>query len=658
MKKILSIISTASIAIGATAHGYSTQDVYTIYPRPQEQILETGKASFTQTVSVIAEDGIDQYTRDRLTQILQEHGIIAEFSDKPQSGQSAIYLGINGSGADADRKTKQFKIKREVFDQPKYDRHVLSLRSSRGKAQLIVLGEHTDAVFYGLATLEQMLDQGTQDLTCVTIYDYADVKQRGIIEGYYGVPYSEEVTADLFRFMARYKLNTYMYGAKSDPYHSQYWDKAYPETITDEQKRFGMMTQDMMHHLCEVAHQCKVNFIWSIHPGSSFMRSSDNDVLDRIMSKFEQMYELGVRGFGVFVDDVGVPYDEPRQTLCASRLTQLQEQIDARWNQPEAKPEDMVHPLQYVPQLYAFSWAKKDMARQFWQSLKAVPGKVNLYTTGRNVWSVPNSEDLGILDEFIGRQVSWWWNYPCNDVDVTKLFIADTYTNFADESNIDNDARLESDLKLKTIVINPMQQGELSKIPLFSVADYTWNMDSFDNMSSWRAALNAVIGEQRADVLERLTPYLRYFDAESPLAAHIKQFKSAYASDPAGTSAAALISELAQIAQDCEQLAQLADSDSQSDRLFYADIRPWLLKLKAMAEQGSTMLQALTAPESIDRVRFAKSWSAIEGMDKNEAHQFDILRGMGSDIRLSIQTAEPAAQELRPFLDWLLTQFE
>lgn len=292
MKKILSIISTASIAIGATAYGYSTQDAYTIYPTLQEQILETGKASFTQTVSVIAEDGIDQYTRDRLTQILQEHGITAEFSNKPQSGQSTIYLGINGSGADADRKAKQFKIKREVFNQPKYDRHVLSLRSSRGKAQLIVLGEHTDAVFYGLATLEQMLDQGTQDLTCVTIYDYADVKQRGIIEGYYGVPYSEEVTADLFRFMARYKLNTYMYGAKSDPYHSQYWDKAYPETITDEQKRFGMMTQDMMHHLCEVAHQCKVNFIWSIHPGSSFMRSSDNDVLDRIMSKFEQMYAV------------------------------------------------------------------------------------------------------------------------------------------------------------------------------------------------------------------------------------------------------------------------------------------------------------------------------------------------------------------------------
>ena len=658
MKKILILISFICPVISAAAQGLPEQHAYTIYPTPHEQIMRPGKASFTQTVSVIAEEGIDSYTRERLTQILLEHGMTAEFRGKAVGGQSAIYLGINGSGAEADRKARQFGIKREVFNQPKYDRHTLSLKSSGGKAQLIIIGEHTDAVFYGLATFEQMLDRGTQDLPCVTFYDYADVKQRGVIEGYYGVPYSQEVTADLFRFMARYKLNTYMYGAKSDPYHSQYWDQAYPETITDEQKRFGMMTQDMMRQLCETAHQCKVNFIWSIHPGSSFMKSSDTDVLDRIISKFEQMYELGVRGFGVFVDDVGVPYDEPRQTLCASRLTSLQEQIDAKWNQPGAKPEDMVEPLQYVPQLYAFSWAKKDMARQFWQSLSIVPEKVNLYTTGRNVWSVPNSADLDILDEFIGRQVSWWWNYPCNDVDVTKLFIADTYTNFADESSIDSAARLESGLQLKTIVINPMQQGELSKIPLFSVADYTWHMDSFDNMLSWRASLKAVLGEERAAAFERLTPYLRYFDAASPLAALIGRFKTDYCSAPANADAAELISELSQIAQDCEQIAQMADSDSESDRLFYADIRPWLLKLKAMAEHGSTMLQALLDPETVDRVRFAKSWSAIEGMEKNTSHQFDILRGMGSEISLSIQTAEPAAQELRPFLDWLLTQFE
>ena len=82
----------------------SAQNFYTIYPTPQEQHELSGKASFTQIVSIIAEEGIDEYTRDRAAQILQEHGLSAIFSDKPKAGQSVIYLGINGSGAAADRR--------------------------------------------------------------------------------------------------------------------------------------------------------------------------------------------------------------------------------------------------------------------------------------------------------------------------------------------------------------------------------------------------------------------------------------------------------------------------------------------------------------------------------------------------------------------------
>lgn len=641
----------------------SAQNFYTIYPTPQEQHELSGKASFTQIVNIIAEEDIDGYTRDRAVQILQEHGLSAVFSDKPKAGQASIYLGINGSGAAADRRAEQLRLKRDLFELPKYDRHIVNLSSSRGKAQLLVLGEHTDAVFYGLATLEQMLDHGTQDLPCVTFNDYADVQNRGVIEGYYGVPYSAEVTADLFRFMARYKLNTYMYGAKSDPYHSRYWDQAYPEELNEEQKRFGMMTQDIMRQLCDVAHRTKVNFIWSIHPGWSFMDKEEEDVLDRIMSKFELMHELGVRGFGVFVDDVGVPYDKPRQSLCASRLSELQERIDRKWNSPDADPSEKVEPLQYVPQLYAFSWAKPELARGFWESLRSVPDKVNIYTTGRNVWSVPNSRDLSILDEYIGRDLSWWWNYPCNDVDVTKIFIADTYTNFADETHIDSSALLEQSLSLKTIVINPMQQGALSKIPLFSVGNYTWNMDAFDNMPSWHAAVSAAVGDEMAETLESLVPYLRYYDEDAPLSRLIGEFKAAYGSDlsaAADSYSAAIREELNRIVSACDRIAQMEHSSVESDRLFYADLRPWLLKLRSMASNGELMLRALAddGEAQIDRVTFAKGWSAIEGMDKCDAHRFDILKGMGSDITLSVQTAEPAAQVLRPFLNWLLEAIE
>lgn len=657
MKKIFSLLFVTFWVSSAALFG---QNAYTVYPTPQNQIPSSGKGSFTKTVSVVAEDGIDQYTRERAVQILKEHGLEPLFTEKPAKGSSVIYLGVNGSSGPADLRASKLRLKRDIFSLPKYDRHIVSLSSAGGKSQLVILGENTDAVFYGLATFEQLLDQGGESLANVVFYDYADVQYRGVIEGYYGVPYSMEVTEDLFRFMARYKLNMYMYGAKSDPYHSRYWDKAYPDKISDRDRRFGLLTADMMAQLARTAHQTKVNFIWSIHPGQEFTALGESDVLERIISKFDKMYELGVRQFGVFVDDVGVPYDDPSLNICAERLSDLQGMIDRKWNHPGAAPADTVKPLQYVPQLYAYSWAKPELARKFWESLRPVPSKVNIYTTGKNVWSVPNSTDLALLNEYLGREVSWWWNYPCNDVDVTKIFVADTYTNFADEKHIHFDGELEDALSLRTLIINPMQQGALSKIPLFSVGDYTWNMAEFDNMESWKSSLHAVLGEENAAALETIVPYLRYYDAKSPLAALIEGFKGAYGSGNAEEAAALLKGELAAIAKACAALGAMKDSQCPSDTLFYADLRPWLIKLGTMVSDARFMIDALMAEDisKIAAIDFARTWSSIEGVDKADEHRFDILRGMGSDITLSVQTAEPAAQALRPFLDWLLEQLD
>ena len=86
------ILIIASLLLGGALFA---QNPYTIYPIPQEQIALKGSVSFTPAVSVVAEDGIDIYTRDRVVQILQEHGLKADFVQKPQKGNSAIYLGIS-----------------------------------------------------------------------------------------------------------------------------------------------------------------------------------------------------------------------------------------------------------------------------------------------------------------------------------------------------------------------------------------------------------------------------------------------------------------------------------------------------------------------------------------------------------------------------------
>ena len=101
----------------------------------------------------------------------------------------------------------------------------------------------------------------------------------------------------------------------------------------------------------------------------------------------------------------------------------------------------------------------------------------------------------------------------------------------------------------------------------------------------------------------------------------------------------ALIGELRRVIRDCETLASLTTSPRQSDRLFYEDLRPWILKLQAMAD------------ETINRLE-GKPVEAVD-LNENPDFQFPILTGLGQDIDLSVKTAEPAAEVLEPLLLWL-----
>lgn len=623
----------ATIMLGAN-------ELYNIYPIPQHFQPMGCSASFTHDINIVAGAGIDDVTIGRAKQVLTEHGFKVTVCENATKKVSCLMLGVNGSKDVADKWLTTLKADRSIFKRPKFDRHILRLSCEDGVAVVAIVGEDTDAVFCGLASLEQMLDQGTTNLPCVTIYDYADVKNRGIIEGYYGVPYSAEVTKDLFRFMARYKMNTYMYGAKSDPYHSRFWGEPYPTSISAEQERIGYLTQDMMRDITKVASETKINFIWAIHPGKAFANAEDPLVLDKIMAKFESMHKLGVRQFGVFVDDVGVPSDPAIMKLCADNLTALQHRIDERWNHAGAATCDTVKPLHYVPQLYAHGWVSMERAREFYESLSSTPEKVSIYITGRDVWSVPNNNDLALVSSWLRRDLSWWWNYPCNDQDPTKLFVMDTYSNFRDETHIDNLSHLERKLSgLQTLIINPMQQGELSKIALFGVADYAWNNMGFENYSNWEAAIPAVVGSDKAKAFKKLAPYLRYYDNDALGYKIDRYFESIRGNYPSHKS---LLNELREVNQACQVIKEMKDSNNESERLLYNDVRPWLLKLEAMTSEAIALFEGKSPPAG--------------NHSDNPNHQFETLGGMGEHIKLRVLTAEPASERLMPLLKWLHEQ--
>lgn len=627
------------------------QDTYTIYPIPHTQQALSGTTSFTPQVTIVADAAIDQVTVNRARQILADRGLDPFVANRPSATTSNVYLGVEGAKGAANAYAKKLRIKSGVFSTPgKFDRHVLSI-SGKKKADVLILGENTDATFCGLASLEQMLDRGTTNLPCVTIADYADIQYRGVIEGYYGVPYSAEVTKDIFRFMARYKMNAYMYGAKSDPYHSQKWAEAYPDSITPKEKAIGCLSSDMMRDIVSVSHDNKVNFIWAIHPGSAFTNPDDKTVIDRIMKKFEIMHDLGVRQFGCFVDDIGVPTDDASLRINAERLGELQTAVENRWNKTYTTPADTVKPINFVPQLYAYSWVDAETRANFYGALGKTHPQVIVYITGKNIWSVPNSEDLDVVSSELGRGLAWWWNYPCNDNDMSKLFVRDTYANFADEKWIDPKATLPTALRgASALIANPMQQGEASKIALFGVGNYSWNNATFDNESDYHAAVKAVVGTDKAADFEYLSQYLRYYDNE-PIASLVEAYKRDGKSAPVKAEMLKLLAAL-------QSIQAMAGSGRESDALFVADIQPWLNRLGDMATLTLQLLDHIDAKAAgrqtdADRLLATQLKKSVRDFDHYGNHQFSVLNGLGDEIELSTIISEPSGKVLRPFLDYL-----
>ena len=47
------------------------------------------------------------------------------------------------------------------------------------------------------------------------------------------------------------------------------------------------------------------------------------------------------------------------------------------------------------------------------------------------------------------------------------------------------------------IVSNPMEHGEASKVALYAVADYTWNIAAYNALDNWERGLNELMPNAR-----------------------------------------------------------------------------------------------------------------------------------------------------------------
>lgn len=517
--------------------------------------------------------------------------------------------------------TAPLEVKAEVADKRRINKRQTKVPLQRGGYYLRITGGEAFIAGYdeegrlnGLETLRQITQDGR---ACdMEIRDWPDVPFRGVVEGFYGTPWTHQARLDQFEFYHRHKLNVYLYGPKDDPYHSTpLWRQPYPAKEAAQ-----------LRELVEKAKACGVNFYWAIHPGQDF-RWTEAD-RDSLLWKFEAMYDLGVRSFAVFFDDIWG--EGTKAENQAGLLNYINEHFIHQ------KPD--VAPLIMCPTEYNRAWVneQKGYLRTLGETLAE---DIEIMWTGNTVVHCIDRESMEWVNERIRRKAYIWWNFPVTDYCRDHLMLGPAYGNGKDIAPM-----------MSGFVSNPMEHAEASKIALYGIAEYTWNMEAFEPNTEWWDALKELMPNHTT----ALSTFARYAQDAGPNGHRFRrdecETEAAFFADK--TNKLTLADTLLYTAQYCRELRasveELLACDENPQLL--RELRPWLLQARLLADYGLTVCalgQELTDREECDRVDYFLTYYQAARALKRQ--MFDLEN---SDVRHPLQPGIKVGEKwLLPTLD-------
>lgn len=319
---------------------------------------------------------------------------------------------------------------------------------------LIVYSKSISGVVSSFTTLNNILK--FKKINKFEIIDYPSIKKRGIVEAFYGYPYNFKDRINLIKDLSNYKLNYYIYAPKNDLYHRSLWNDLYPKRYIKNFRK-----------IADISNKYHFNFVWAIHPGDSINLDSDDDFSKAIL-KFKQLYDAGIRFFGIFFDDI-------KKNIDAKKQSDFINKVDNTFIKKNNLP-----PLVVVLTRYCISWGP-DINTYFKVMLDRLNPSINVMWTGENTISYVDDKYFDFKKLFNkNKRSSIWFNYPVNDYCNNKMLISKIPYLSNNLSCVDG------------FYINPMKYLNMSKISMYNLASYMWNIKNYDYNKSWDIACKMV----------------------------------------------------------------------------------------------------------------------------------------------------------------------
>ena len=289
----------------------------------------------------------------------------------------------------------------------------------------------------------------------------------GVIEGFYGKPWTASERVELFDWMARWGLNTYFYAPKDDLHHRALWRERYPEADA--------------RALAQTVAECgrrDIRFVYALSPGLD-IRYADETETDRIRERVEQMLGLGCQHFSLLFDDI------------PDRLASLDL---ARWDSLAAAQCHVANSV--------FEWVRRRLPRsRFIFCPTAYCGRMRerklggdgyLETIGRELaaaidicWTGPAiiSREITVahveeLQRILNRKPLIWDNLNANDYDGRRFFCG-PYSGRPPELR----------QLVAGLLTNPNNEFPLNYVPVRSLAEFVHGRGEWEPRSSYLSGI-------------------------------------------------------------------------------------------------------------------------------------------------------------------------
>jgi len=390
---------------------------------------------------------------------------------------------------------------------------------------------------------------------------------RGIVEGFYGAPWTQAKRLAAFDFMARVGLNTYVYAPKDDPYQRAEWRRLYPEA---ELARFRA--------LLERARQDGVNFVYSISPGLDITYSSDAD-RQALTAKVDQLGALGIHTVMFSVDDVPEQLSPTDAAAYGNDYALAQADL-ANWLNKTQRARDASFTLWMTPSHY---WGTR--ADVYLTSLGAkLDPSIPLIWTGPDVVSRQiTAAEADAFAAIVRRRPIIWDNYPVNDY----TYAVDKKPRLILGPIRGRDAALAD--RVAGYLLNPMNQEEASQLPLYTAAAYLARPAAYRPDAAWRDAARRLAPDAAgAAVLLEFAAYAQSSMVQAQEAPQLTAALAAYARGSFGASWR-LKRQFASMVSLPARLAGAVPPE------FYDEVQPWAAALRDEGEAGLLALGVDTA---------------------------------------------------------------